>query len=239
MKESMKAVVFALSATLVVGSLRPAWQANAQAAREKAIALVSKVILDVTRRPSATDWVKAQRGDILDAGDMVRTGERSIAVVKLKDNSLLRLQEKSLLTLTGFSNQGMFQKGVNVEGGFIGFNIRKQKPGEEFRFTSPTSVASIRGTEGVFILSDSGDVFTILTGLGRITNMISMTSVDVPAGYTVLSDPSGRLHLRLATDDERAEAARAASLTEEQRHLRLQFKNRTGEARDLIIDMKH
>jgi len=81
-------------------------------------------------------------------------------------------------------------------------------------------------------------VFTILTGLGRITNMISMTSVDVPAGYTVLSDPSGRLHLRLATDDERAEAARAASLTEEERHLRLQFKNRTGETRDIIIDMK-
>jgi hypothetical protein len=238
MRVSVKAVAFGLSATLVAGSLLPASRAYAQAAPEKAIALISKAILDVTRRPSATEWVKAQRGDILDAGDMVRTGERSIAVVKLKDNSLLRLQEKSLLTLTGLSNQGMFQKGVNVEGGFIGFNIRKQKPGEEFRFTSPTSVASIRGTEGVFVLSDSGDVFTILTGLGRITNMISMTSVDVPAGYTVLSDASGGLHLRLATDDERAEAARAASLAEEERHLRLQFKNRAGEKRDLIIDMK-
>ena len=234
----MKAVVLGLSVTLVAGLLLPAWEAYPQAAPDRAIALVSKTILDVTRRPSAAEWVKAQRGDILDAGDMVRTGDRSIAVVKLKDNSLLRLQEKSLLTLTGTSSRGMFQKGVNVEGGFIGFNIRKQKPGEEFRFTSPTSVASIRGTEGIFVLSDSGDVFTILTGLGRITNMISMTSVDVPAGYTVLSDPSGRLHLRLATDDERAEAARAASLTEEERHLRLQFKNRTGEARDLIIDMK-
>jgi len=233
----MKLVLFGLFAMLLNFSLTSA-DAYAQAAEEKAIGLVSKAILDVTRRPSAKDWVKAERGDILDAGDMVRTGGRSIAVIKLKDNSLLRLQEKSTVTLTGISANGMFQKGTKVDDGIVGFNIHPQKPGEEFRFTSPTSVASIRGTEGLFASTDSGDVFIILTGLGRITNLISTTSLEVTAGYLAFSERTGHIDLRLASDRERADATKASSLTEEERRLRLQFKNPKGETRDLIIDMK-
>jgi hypothetical protein len=234
----MRVVLFGLSTILLLDTSLTAPDAHAQAGEEKAIGLVCKAILDVTRRPSDKDWVKAERGDILDAGDMVRTGERSIAVVKLKDNSLLRVQEKSTVTLAGISSNGMFQKSARVDGGTVGFNINKQKTGEEFRFTSPTSVASIRGTEGLFASTDSGDVFIILTGLGRITNLISMTSLDVPAGYLALSDRRGHIYLRSATDKERADATKASSLTEEERRLKLQFKNRKGETRDLIIDMK-
>jgi hypothetical protein len=212
--------------------------AYAQSPDEKAIGLVSKVIMDVTRWAPTTDWVKAQRGDILDAGHMLRTGERSVAVIKLKDNSLLRLREKSQVTLAGGTLNNAFQKGVSVNGGTVGFRVQKQRPGEEFRFSTPTSVASIRGTEGSFTRSDSADVFTILMGLGRITNLNSMTAADVPAGFTAISRTDGHLEVHLATEDEKNAAARASDLNERERHLRLQLKNPKGETRELMIDLR-
>jgi hypothetical protein len=210
----------------------------AQSPDERAIGLVSRVIFDVTRRTPLVDWMKAQRGDVLDAGHTIRTGERSIAVLKLKDNSLLRVREKSEVTLTGSTVNSIFQKAASVDGGVVGFNVQKQRPGEEFRFTTPTSVASIRGTEGVFAHLDSADVFTILTGLGRITNLNSMEAADVPAGYTAISRPDGHLDVRPATDDEKNYASRASDVKEQERQLRLELRNPRDEKRELIIDLQ-
>jgi hypothetical protein len=212
---------------------------SAQSPDEKAIGLVSKVILDVTRRTPSVNWMKAQRGDILDAGHIIRTGERSVAVLKLKDNSLLRVREKSQVTLTGGSMNNVFQKGASVDGGVVGFNVQKQRPGEEFRFTTPTSVASIRGTEGMFARLDSADVFTILTGLGRMTNLNSMSAADVPAGFTAVSRPDGRLEVRATADDEKDYATRASDLKEQERQLRLELRNPKDETRELIIDLQY
>jgi len=210
---------------------------SAQTPDEKAIGLVSRVIQDVTRRTPSVSWMKAQRGDILDAGHTVRTGERSLAVLKLQDNSLLRVRERSEVTLTGATVNSVFQKGAAVEDGVVGFNVQKQRPGEEFRFTTPTSVASIRGTEGVFAHFDSADVFTILTGLGRITNLNSMSAADVPAGFTAVSRTDGRLDVRPATDDEKDHAGRLSDVKEQERQLRLELRNPRNETRELIIDL--
>jgi hypothetical protein len=232
----MKAACARYYGFLLVGFL--CGSLSAQSPDEKAIGLVSKVILDVTRWTPAVNWMKAQRGDILDAGHIVRTGDRSIAVLKLKDNSLLRVREKSQVTLTGTTLNDAFQKGASVDGGVVGFNVQKQRPGEEFRFTTPTSVASIRGTEGIFAHLDSADVFTILTGLGRITNLNSMSAADVPAGFTAISRPDGRLDVRAATDDEKNYATRVSDVKEQERQLRLELRNPRDETRELIIDLR-
>jgi len=220
-----------LASILLCGTLQ------AQSPDQNTMGIVSRVILDVTRRTPTIAWTKAQRGDVLNAGHTVRTGERSIAVLKLKDNSLLRVREKSEVTLAGGSVNSLFQKEVSIEGGTVGFNVQKQRPGEEFRFTTPTSVASIRGTEGTFARSDTADLFTILTGVGRITNLNSLLAADVPAGFTATSRMDGRLDVRPSTEDERNSAARASDLNGRQRQLRLQMKNPRNETRELIIDL--
>lgn len=235
-RQAMKSVPIRYFRFLLAGMI---WaSAYGQSPDEKAIGLVSKAILDVTRWAPTIDWVKAQRGDILDAGHMLRTGERSVAVIKLKDNSLLRLREKSQVTLAGGTLNNSFQKSISVDDGTVGFRIQKQRPGEEFRFSTPTSVASIRGTEGSFARSDSADVFTIITGLGRITNLNSMTAADVPAGFTAISRTNGHLEVRLATEDEKNAAARTSDVNEHERHLRLQLKNPKDETRELMIDLR-
>jgi hypothetical protein len=232
----MKRTHSPLPALLLCGAF--AVSLHAQTAPERAIGLVSRVILDVTRRSPSVEWIKAERGDILDAGATLRTGEKSIAVIKLKDNSLLRIQEKCEVQLNAASQDGVFQKEATVGGGTVGFNIRRQRPGEEFRFVSPTSVASIRGTEGFFARGDSIDVFLILKGEGRIENRVSASTADVPAGFTAFSGRDGQLQVRKSTDREKKEAARASSLTEPVRRLKIPLKSPTGESRELILDLK-
>jgi hypothetical protein len=81
------------------------------------VGLLSKVILDVTWKAEGVDWEKANRGQTLSSGDMVKTGRRSLAVVKFKDNSLIRVRELTELTVTGTLEEQKFSKAVNVQTG--------------------------------------------------------------------------------------------------------------------------
>jgi hypothetical protein len=212
-----------------------------RAQTEPSIGLLSKVILDVTRKPAEQDWVKAERGQTLDSGDMLKTGEKSLAIVKLKDNSLLRVRERSEVILTGTSGTGGFSKQVTLSGGTVGFSVKKQQPNEEFRFTSPTSVASIRGTMGMFSMQDTLDLLTVTEGAVTLTNNLSQQSVVVEAGQTGLSYASGRLEKRPTTDKELSafqELFKGTENGDRSKQLKLQLRNERGELRELIIELE-
>jgi hypothetical protein len=201
------------------------------------IGLISKVIQDVTRRVSGQEWEKATRGQTLASGDIVKTGAKSFAVLKLKDNSLLRLREESEVVVTGTLRGKEFSKSIQVRQGVVGFNIKKQGPGEQFRFSSPTSVASVKGTGGVLRVNGS-DTLTVVEGLVSLTNSVSNTSVDVPAGYTGISRPDGTVESRISTAAELTAAEDAMRTGDQPRQLKLELKNSQGQQKDLIIDFK-
>ena len=204
------------------------------------VALVSKVILDVKRKELEKDWIAAKRGETLASGDMVRTGVNSLAVIKFKDNSLVRIREQSELTVTGNASGRAFSKTVNLTRGAVGFNIKKQETGEEFSFRSPTSVASIRGTEGLYIATALEDLLTVLEGMIRFQNRLSTTEVDVHAGYTGIANPDGTILTRPSTPAEQAVARNAMIEREdEQRNLlELEFRDAQGNRKQMRIDFK-
>ena len=206
-------------------------------AQNPVIGLISKVIQDVTRRVSGQEWEKATRGQTLASGDMVKTGAKSFAVLKLKDNSLLRLREESEVVVTGTLRGKEFSKSIQVRQGVVGFNIKKQGPDEQFRFSSPTSVASVKGTGGVLRVNGA-DTLTVVEGLVSLTNSLSNTSVDVPAGYTGISRPDGTVESRVSTAAELSAAEDATRTGDEPRQLKLELKNSQGQQKDLIIDFK-
>ncbi len=206
-------------------------------AQNPVIGLISKVIQDVTRRVSGQEWEKATRGQTLASGDIVKTGAKSFAVLKLKDNSLLRLREESEVVVTGTLRGKEFSKSIQVRQGVVGFNIKKQGPGEQFRFSSPTSVASVKGTGGVLRVNGS-DTLTVVEGLVSLTNSASNTSVDVPAGYTGISRPDGTVESRISTAAELTAAEDAMRTGDQPRQLKLELKNSQGQQKDLIIDFK-
>src|ERR1041384_6404816 len=86
------------------------------------LALVFKTVLDVSKRAPANDeWMKATRGEPLASGDQVKTGDRSLAVVKFLDNSILRVRAQSLLTVSGEGLRGAQVRTIELNAGAFGF----------------------------------------------------------------------------------------------------------------------
>jgi len=212
--------------------------ATCASAQTNPIGLLSKVINEVSRKTGNADWAKAVKGELVTTGDRIRTGNKSFALIKFNDNTMVRIRDESEVTLTGSQNAGMFSKSVDLSNGAVGFKVQKQRTGEEFRFTSPTSVASVRGTEGFFATSAQGDTLTILKGLVGLQNLSSRKTVDIGEGFTGISMPDGSVTSREATREERRKATNALRTGDQPKQLRLQLRTPDGEKRDLIIDYK-
>ncbi|HEX9014529.1 MAG TPA: FecR family protein [Chloroflexota bacterium] len=201
------------------------------------VGLLSKVIAEVSRKEADREWQKAKRGETLGAGDRVRTGEKSVAIIKFLDNSLVRVRELTEVTVRGAMNGPSFSKSVEVHMGVIGFTVQKQRSGEEFRFSSPTSVASIRGTGGMFRSRGTGDTLIVLEGAVEFTNVSSTQLVTVAAGFTGLSFPDGTILTRPSTNDERR-SAEDALRGEAQKTLEFELRDNQGRTKQLHIEYR-
>ncbi len=231
----MKTFIWGMMCAVLVVTV--AASAAAPTGSGSTVGLISKVIQDVSHKQVNKDWQKAQKGDPLVSGDGVKTGERSIAIIKFLDNSLVRVRELSELTVSGKMDGNAFLKSVDLQNGVVGFSIQKQRPQEEFRFSSPTSVASIRGTGGLFATSDSTDTLIVIEGIVNFLNKLTGKSVDVHAGFTGIFGPNGTMTYRPATRTEimlAEEAAGSGSL----KKLELDLRDNQGKSKKLHIDIK-
>ena len=221
------AILIALAASL-----------NVFAGENAAVALVTKTIQTVSKKSPPADWTKAVKGDPLASGDQVQTGVKSLAVVKFIDNSIVRVREQSELTINGESKSArLLSKEINMKKGAFGFDIKKQKQNEQFRFTSPTSVASIRGTTGTWYSGLLGDTLLTLTGLVNLLNAISDKDADVPAGYIGFCYPDGSISVRQATQAE-LDAANNLLNGGSGTDIKLELRDSQGNKKDLHIKNK-
>ncbi len=202
------------------------------------VALITKTIQVVNRKSPPNDWITAVKGDPLISGDQLQTGKKSLAIVKFIDNSIIRVRELSELIIGGQSTApGMLSKVIQLNGGTFGFDVKKQKQNEQFRFTSPTSVASIRGTKGKMNGGKGNDTLVVTEGLVNFKNTTSNNEVDVPAGFIGFSNQDGSISSRKATEQELADANNAATggtLHE----LNFELKDSQGNKKDLKIKYK-
>jgi hypothetical protein len=139
------------------------------------------------------------------------------------------------MTITGTQNGNNLSKSVEVQTGVVGFNVAKQRSSEEFRFTSPTSVASIRGTAGVFNSSAQSDTLTVTEGLVQLFNRVSSRTVDVGAGFTGISGKNGSIESRTTTEQER-QAALNALRDDARRRLDIELRDPQGKTNRLKIE---
>ncbi len=168
--------------------------ANGQA--EDFQAILDRAKGDVTRRVPEGDWEKAVPKTQLGPGDRLRTGQRSRAVIRYTDETKLVLRASMEALLSG-------RRGVHVDQGHVAFDVEKQDS-EQFRFTSPTAVATIRGTAGAWIVdADSTSELHILSGVGTLTNNTTGESLDVNEGQVGTLDAQGILSVRSVTAFDR------------------------------------
>ncbi len=199
------------------------------------LALIMKVIPDVTKKTGTSDWNAAEKSDQLAAGDQVRTGKSALAVLKFLDKSIVRMREQSQVTI-GSDAAGQLTKVVQLGGGAVGFDIKKQT-NERFRFTSPTSVASIRGTKGKWSGGLGNDTLVVSEGLVNLKNNPSNKDIDVPAGYIGFSGQDGSLSSRAATAQELSDATNAATGGSPS-ELKLEMRDSKGNKKELKIKFK-
>jgi hypothetical protein len=203
-----------------------------------AVATVTKAVNVVSRKPEGGSWLGANKGDRLQSGDMLKTGDGSFAIVKFSDKSLLHVQERAELVIRGTVRDKALSKTVEMGRGAVGFTIPHQRPGEEFRFTSPTSVASVRGTSGFLAATDSADTLTVLDGTIAFRNKFSAAAVDVIAGYTGISSRNGTVDSKPSSPDQRRAAEDALRTGDQQKRLEFELRSGSGKSKKLRIDYR-
>jgi hypothetical protein len=174
-----------------------------EAQKKKAVATVFKPVGTVELKSGNKEWTKAKPATPLLAGDLIRTGENSFAIIKFLENSVLRVQEKSEVTISGEIAKGEFSKNVYLERGEVGFNVKK-RPNEKFEFSTPTSVASIRGTTGLLMAGgDSNDVLILGSGIVDFKNLISNFITTVQGGQTAYSFSNGTIKVEESSSEDK------------------------------------
>ena len=160
------------------------------------IAVATKVNGDVEIMPVDTkDFSKLKPGTVLSDGDKIRTGNSGFAaIIFIDDKSILKLKGNSEATIAGQRTSASISKKINMDSGTVRATITKQNV--NFVIQTPTSVASVKGTD-FWLLSDpiSGDEVIGLDGIVNLTNNETGEEVDVTEGNSGISNPDGSVGL--------------------------------------------
>ena len=179
----------ALIFTLLLG-----WMGLADAAEEDVIALtlVTKGPADVALADSA--WTPLKFGSVLYDSSQVRTGEAGFAAIAFTDDgSQLKMRPNTRITLFGQRQaDNSILKRVTLEVGELFNDVKKQKGA--IKISTPTSVASVKGTEYWLLVDPDGNTTLItLEGVVELTNLVTGQTIDVGQGYTAYSTVTGEM----------------------------------------------
>ena len=181
--------------------ISPAWRAPQD---KDYPATITKVVRDVTKKGQSTGWQKAMQWEQLRAGYELKTDKASFAMIKFSDETKIIVRENSIVEVKARRGDGkqVLDRSVYSRQGSIGFDVKKQEK-EQFSFSSPISVASIRGTKGGYIAGvDSTDQLIINEGLATLTNLLSHLSQDVSTGQIGITYGNGQINVQKSTPDQ-------------------------------------
>ena len=160
------------------------------------IAVATKIQGLVEIIPSGNKkFVELKPGTILSDGDKLRTGSSGFAaIIFIDDKSTLKLKANSEVVITGQRSAKRIAKKINIDSGTVRASVNKQNT--EFVIQTPTSVASVKGTD-FWIVTDpvSGDQIICVEGIVGLVNIETGEEVDVTEDMTCISMPDGTLSL--------------------------------------------
>ncbi len=208
-------------------------------AADQKIAMIAKVRGDVTFRHSDQNTFKNQAGTgtVLVDGDVIKTGKDSfVALIFLDDKSQVKLLENCDLEIRGQKVRNRINKDLSMNYGQLKAEVSKNMKGE-FRISTPTSVASVKGTD-FWILSHpiQGDMIIGLSGLVELMNQITGYLTTVGPNQTGFSLTNGDVNTQTTNPDDIPKD----EMTDEKelQQLRIQFQNPQGETKNIIIDYR-
>ena len=135
------------------------------------VAVVLKVKGSVSLvRGKSTTAQTLTRGFRLEHGDKLSTGSKGYAAIKFVDDaSVIRIRANSTCRIEGKKEKNQILKNVYLEVGALFARVTQQKG--EFKITTPTSVATVKGTEWISEQkSEGGTYYYGLKGVVEISN---------------------------------------------------------------------
>ena len=174
-------------------------------------------------------------GSPLSDQDKIKTGKNGfVAIMYLDDKTVVKILGNSNLIILGDRSGSKINKSLDIKYGRVAASVTPQK-GKEFRISTPTSVASVKGTE-LAIESDpsTGDSFTLIEGLIEVTNSITGESTEVQEGETAMSTPEGSLDVSQTTSED-LEGFEEASLEPQNQELRFEIEDADGNLKEILI----
>lgn len=177
-----------------------------------AIVTALKGTLTVTRPSGSSESLSASaintKEAILAPGTVVSTGADGQADLAFTTGTVLRLAAGSKLTITAariLSEQNFTQAQLRLDGGRL--FVKSEKLGQTSRLTvvTPTSIASVRGTE--FLVKTDAKGTTTLVGEGSVAvSDEKVTEVKtVEPGSKADVPPSGDVVVKPQTDEDKKE----------------------------------
>ena len=174
-------------------------------------------------------------GSPLSDQDKIRTGKNGfVAIMYLDDKTVLKMLGNSDMTILGQRSGVKINKSIDIKYGRIAAAVTPQK-GKEFMISTPTSVASVKGTD-LAIDSDpsTGDSFTLIEGLIEVTNNLTGETTEVQQGETAVSTPEGSLEVNNTTQGD-LEGFEEADMQVSTQELRFEVEDENGNTKEIII----
>ena len=134
-------------------------------------------------------------GTILSDGDKIRTGPSGFtAIIFIDDKSTLKVKDNSEVVITGKRTAASISKKINMDEGTIRATVKKENT--DFVIQTPTSVASVKGTD-FWLVSDpeTGDQIIGIEGIVGLVNNETGQEIDISEGMSGLSTPDGNVGL--------------------------------------------
>jgi hypothetical protein len=203
----------------------------AQAADPVAVIVKTRGRVDLFRgQTNKSSQVK--KGQVLYHSDKIRTRGGSFCAIKfIDDKSLLRVKENSTCIIEGTREEDHINKNIVVEiGSFFASLFR---PRGQFTVTTPTSVASVKGTQFWIIQLEDGRTFYI--GIEDLVDLLNNAGpVLLRPGQTAIYTSIDRLpEIRLTQDGE---IPLLEDGFEDYKSLEIEFKDGDGRIQKLRID---
>ena len=171
--------------------------------------------------------------------DLIQTGDNGFAsLVYLDDRSIIKIRSNTELKIGGTKLENGLSKNLDIMHGKLKVNVSDQK-GKEFKVSTPTSVASVKGTEFFISSAQGGDSFTVLEGVVSIENTSTGQTVEVAQGQTVESIPEAPMEVLEANEEVLAEAEEEEEGIEVElgpNEIRIEFEDEDGNIKTTIIE---
>ncbi len=144
-----------------------------------------------------------KRGLGLYGDDQIRTGDNGFSMYRyLDDASSIKILKNSEVIIQGRIDSRNITKNVEVTNGLLNFNIDQQNDGY-FTVVTPTSVATVKGTEFWLICNGvEGDKFLGVEGSVEVKNIESGQKVILNENSTVVSTSNGDIVTQTMTTED-------------------------------------